>query len=661
LKPQRTMFLQPGDPLDEFRILDVLGEGGFSVVYKAEDTTLERLVAVKQLNPDVFAESGTEQRFIQEAKLAASLNHPNIVAIYTFKRQHGSLFLIMEYLDGGRVRDLINENGFLTQGTILKLATAVCHALDFLHARGVIHRDIKPENILCTQSGEFKLADFGLAHISHLDRRRSSAGPQSGTLLYMSPEQAAGEELGPQSDIYSLATVLYEALTGTYYLPPADDDDTIIEQIMAAEPIAPSQRNPRVPDTFDEPLLIALRKNPAERFQTAGEFLEALRAAARKKRQNESAVLPPELAAELYLIRTLRDLLNEPKQAMLRLDVPWVRDFDAAEVMAERGETLLALGDSSGYDLLEQAVARKSSLPFAQMTLAQRYRVQGDTPRYTRAMIHAIEADPDLVFATYYGRIVDSLARPPEFWHYVELFGLARPSALTSFNLGRLLMLVKGYEGEAVEAFHAAIRQDSTFGPAFVALASVWLSLGESRRAIPLFEQATQLAFPEYPEGEWHKSPSAYRVAHAYVGLALAHADVGQMMASAEAAMIVFELSPGDLDDHQEALLACYNETASAWLESDQAQDAYELLSHILPLAQFYGNTQSMIWLGAAQTRLGTSLRLQQNYKEAVDWLQAAVDTLRGVAPPSSVPDHQILADHLREAEQQLRLARKHR
>src|SRR4051812_8371935 len=103
------MFLQPGDELDEFRILDVLGSGGFSVVYKAEDTLLERLVAVKQLNPGAFSEFGTDERFVREAKLAASLNHPYIVSTYTFKRRNDSMFLVMEYLDGGSVRDLMTD------------------------------------------------------------------------------------------------------------------------------------------------------------------------------------------------------------------------------------------------------------------------------------------------------------------------------------------------------------------------------------------------------------------------------------------------------------------------------------------------------------------------------------------------------------------------
>src|SRR5258707_6531683 len=248
-KHRSAMLLRQDDFLDEFRIIDVIGNGGFSVVYRAEDTQLDRSVAIKQLNPDAFTEFGTEERFIREAKLAASLNHPNIVSIYTFKQRGGSLFLVMEYLDGSSVRDLIDQYGHLTEGTLLKLATHVCHALDVLHQRGIIHRDIKPENILHTHAGDFKLADFGLAHVSQVERKRSSAGPQSGTLLYMSPEQAAGREITAQSDVYSFATVLYEALTGAYYLI-AGDDDTVLEGILTQEPVAPSLVNPRVGPAF---------------------------------------------------------------------------------------------------------------------------------------------------------------------------------------------------------------------------------------------------------------------------------------------------------------------------------------------------------------------------------------------------------------------------
>ncbi len=607
------MLLQRGDFLDEFRILDVIGGGGFSVVYKAEDTVLDRLVAIKQLNPGAFVEFGTEERFIREAKLAASLNHPNIVSIYTFKRQSGSLFLIMEFLDGGSVRELIDQYGYLAQGTLLKLASHVCHALDVLHQRGVIHRDIKPENILHTGSGDFKLADFGLAHISQVDRRRSSAGPQSGTLLYMSPEQAAGKEITAQSDIYSFATVLYEALTGIYYLPPGTDDDAVINYIIEHEPTPPSEANVNLQSTFDEPIMRALAKDPEDRFQTAVEFLDSLKgvAAARKRRilNDKPDDLEVDLSTELYRIRTLRDLLGEPEQALARLNVPWVRDSDTPEVLAERGETLIALADEKGYALLEQAVGLNPALPFAQMALAEHYRGQGDQDLFSVSIVDAIEADADLVYATYYPRIVESLAQPDTFWTYVTLFGTARPEAPAVFNMGRILLLARGFEQEALAAFENAIRLDPSLAQAYVALGSTWLALNESSRAIPVFVRATTLRFPTYPEGEWHKSPSAYHVHHAYLGLALAYAETGKFMESAQAAIHVLNMAPADIEEHGKNLTHQYAAAATKLLNSNQVHEAHDLLQRALPLAQSFGDSSIVMLLGIAQAKIGSLLR----------------------------------------------------
>jgi tetratricopeptide (TPR) repeat protein len=657
------MLLKPGESLDEFRILDVIGNGGFSVVYRAEDTQLERLVAIKQLNPDVFPDFSPDERFLREAKLAASLNHPNIVSIYTFKRRPETLFMVMEYMDGGSVRDLISEYHHLTPGTLLKLATHVCHALEVLHQRGVVHRDIKPENILCTSTGDFKLADFGLAHITQLDRRRSSAGPQSGTLLYMSPEQALGDEVGAQSDVYSFATVLYEALTGMYYLPATDSDDDVIEAIVMQEPPPPSEINPRIPATFDAVLFQALRKDPTERFGTAGEFLEALKtAAARRKRSNTGAALA-EITTELYTIRTLRDLLNEPEQAMARLEQPWLRDADVPEVIAERGETLLAMGDVQGFTLLEQAVARKPALPFAQMTLAQRYEMDDDHDSYAAAMIQAVQADADLVFATLYGQIYESISRPDEFWEYVRIFGSPQPTPAVSFNLGRVLALVKGYEREAIAAIRTALRDNPDYGPAYVALGSLWLTLGDSQEAIPLFEQALQAVFPTYPEGEWHVSPSAYRLSHAYIGLALACADAGQILRSAQAAVAVLALNSDDLNDHCGALIERYVDEADQVLGSGQYHAAYELLNELQPLAQAYNVTTLSSQLGIAEIQIGSNLRRQGSHAEAAEWLNAGVKTLHSLDIEPSDPLAERTSKWLLEAERevkQVRQIRKH-
>jgi len=655
------MLLQTGDMLDEFRILEPIGDGGFSVVYKAEDTHLDRIVAIKQLNPGAFTEYSTEERFIREAKLAASLNHPNIVSIYAFKRRQDSLCMVMEYLDGGSVRDLVLQYGFLPQAMLLKLATHVCHALDVLHQRGIIHRDIKPENILCSTTGDFKLVDFGLAHNMWMDRRRNSAGPQSGTLLYMSPEQAAGEDITSLTDIYSFAAVLYEALTGLYYLPTSDDENDMIGTIRAFPPIPPSEANNHTPGAFDAVLLHALQKKPEQRYQTAGEFLEALKAAAtRRKRTMPNTPQTIDRSAELYTIRTLRDLLGEPEQAMARLDAPWLQDSHAPEVLAERGETMLALGNNAGYELLEMAVASKPSLPFAQMALAERYKRQGDQELYATSLIKAIEADADLVYAMYYGQVVDSLAHGDEFWDFVALFGAAWPSAQVKFNLGRLLMLASSYESEAIAAFQAAIRQKPTFGPAYVALGSAWLGMGRSAEAIPYFEEATRLEFPVYPTDEWHKSPSAYRRSHAYTGLALAYMDADQPAHSAQAARAAFELAPADLTQHIEPLTSRYCQIAAAWLEAGKDQEAYDLLMQIQPIAETSTcASEARLLLGSAQARIGSLFRKQQAYADAVAWLESAVETLHTVPADDPVSEH--VAQRLHDTVRELNRARQSR
>ena len=159
------MRLKPGDRIGEYKILEVIGNGGFSIIYRAEDTFLLRQVAIKQLSTEVFSEEGTREWFIREARLAASLNHPNIVGTYALREEGDSMFLIMEYLPGGDLHDLMSQQGPLDLTTILRIATDICHALQALHDREVIHRDIKPENILIGPEEQFKLADFRLAQI----------------------------------------------------------------------------------------------------------------------------------------------------------------------------------------------------------------------------------------------------------------------------------------------------------------------------------------------------------------------------------------------------------------------------------------------------------------------------------------------------------------
>ncbi len=213
------MALFPDQRLDEFRIIRRLGAGGYGAVYLAQDTLLNRPVAVKELLA-VGDDASIRQRFLQEAYTIGQLNHPNIVTIYRLLQKEAALYIVLEYVAGGSLRDYLNQAGKMDFLPAVHLAAEVCEALAVVHARGIVHRDIKPENILLTADGHAKVTDFGIAHVpvEAGGLGLTQTGAQMGTSLYMSPEQVRGEKLTSASDIYQVAAVLYELLAGKDYL-----------------------------------------------------------------------------------------------------------------------------------------------------------------------------------------------------------------------------------------------------------------------------------------------------------------------------------------------------------------------------------------------------------------------------------------------------------
>ena len=213
------MPLTPGATLFEYRITRVLGQGAFGTVYLAQDTLLDRPVAIKELTAAAQADRAAFQRFLQEARAAGSLNHPNIVTIYALKPADATVYLVMEYLPGGSLRALLSQRGRLPVDDAVRIAADVCDGLAVAHAKGIVHRDIKPENILLTADGRAKVGDFGIAHVPRTAGGAylgglTQAGFQPGTLIYMSPEQIRGEAVDGRSDVYQVGVLLYEMLTG---------------------------------------------------------------------------------------------------------------------------------------------------------------------------------------------------------------------------------------------------------------------------------------------------------------------------------------------------------------------------------------------------------------------------------------------------------------
>lgn len=258
-----------------YELEKLIGQGGMALVYRARDQVLGRPVAVKILRPEYSDNANFVTRFQREARAAANLVHPNIVAIHDVGEDGGNYYIVMEYVDGPTLKDIIRERAPLGVEYALKVAEEVCSALEYAHRQGVIHRDIKPQNILLREDAEVvKVADFGIAQ-TRLDPETTAEHLALGTVKYISPEQAHGRDVVPQSDLYSLGVVLYEMLTGHQ---PFDGESpvSIALQHVEAEPVRPRQLNPYLPPAVEGIVLRALSKDPRDRFGSAREMRLAL-------------------------------------------------------------------------------------------------------------------------------------------------------------------------------------------------------------------------------------------------------------------------------------------------------------------------------------------------------------------------------------------------
>jgi eukaryotic-like serine/threonine-protein kinase len=263
-----------GKTVSHYKILEKLGEGGMGVVYKAEDIQLERVVALKFLPPHVSEDSEEKARFVHEAKSASALNHPNVTTIYGIEDSPEGLFIAMEYVDGKTLRHVIKD-GPLSMKKVLDIAVQICEGMAAAHEKGVVHRDIKSENIMVTARGQVKIMDFGLAKLKGASRI-TQTGTTLGTIGYMSPEQASGEDVDQRSDIFSFGVVLYELVTGR--LPfQGENQAAIVNAIINEEPQPAARFNSEASVKLEDMVAKALAKDREERYQHIDDLLADLR------------------------------------------------------------------------------------------------------------------------------------------------------------------------------------------------------------------------------------------------------------------------------------------------------------------------------------------------------------------------------------------------
>jgi eukaryotic-like serine/threonine-protein kinase len=294
---------------DRYELDGVVGRGGMAEVYRAHDIRLDRTVAVKTLRADLARDATFQARFRREAQSSASLNNPTIVAVYDTGEDMSTgvpvPFIVMEYVDGRTLRDLLIEGHRLLPERTLEITSGVLKALEYSHQSGIVHRDIKPGNVMVTRNGDIKVMDFGIARaMNDAQATMTQTAQVIGTAQYLSPEQARGERVGPQSDVYSTGCLMYELLTGR---PPFTGDSpvAIAYQHVRENPTPPSQLDPTLPPWADQIVLKAMAKSTTDRYQSAADMNADIQRAA-SGMQTIAALQPPTQIDDFYDQRTQR-------------------------------------------------------------------------------------------------------------------------------------------------------------------------------------------------------------------------------------------------------------------------------------------------------------------------------------------------------------------
>lgn len=347
------------DQIDNYRIIEKIGEGGMGEVYRGIDVMLEREVAIKLLKPDLSSKQDVVQRFRSEAVALGRLHHNNIAAVYNFGRYNDQYYMALEFVNGNTLEEIIEQKGFLPWREAVHYGISILEGLSHAHGFNIVHRDIKPSNIIVTDNNDLKILDFGIARI--LEKARlTRLGHLVGTLEYVSPEQLQGKETDERADLYSTAVVLYEMLTGHLPFEKSTDYDLIKSQIEE-KPKSMRLFAGLIPPMLDRTVLTALEKRPDKRFASAREFIDELNKVLYKS--TDKTVYSPVIAVEN---RFFRFCMDYPVLILLIVFLTggsgylfWLMKTSSIEASA----SVLKLSESSNYGSIPSANGPDESAP----------------------------------------------------------------------------------------------------------------------------------------------------------------------------------------------------------------------------------------------------------------------------------------------------------
>jgi TolB-like protein/Tfp pilus assembly protein PilF len=466
------------DALSHYRILAKLGQGGMGAVFRAEDTRLGRHVALKLLPVNMAADREARARFLDEARAAASLDHPNICTVYEFDEVDGQPFLAMQLIEGETLAASI-ARGPLDEERAREVLAAVASALAAAHARGIVHRDVKCENILLGTNGTIKLADFGIARLLVDQSRLTGAGQVVGSLPSMAPEQIEGRDVGPATDQWGLGVVAYQALTGTRPFE-AESQGALVHKILNEEPPPPSRRRSRLSPTWDESVGRALAKNPKERYESIEAFAHALPTIGPSLAAGAPAVAPRSLAV-LYFDNLSSDAESDYFCAGitedLLTDLSKVSDLRVASRNAvgryrgksvEIGRVAADLGVGAVLEGSVRKVGNRVRINAQLIDAASGYHLWAE--RYDRTLEDVFAVQDDITASI--ARALRGAMTPRES----EIIHVARPENVRAYDLylkGRAhyLLYTKEDMQIALERFEKAVDVEPSYALAWAGIA----------------------------------------------------------------------------------------------------------------------------------------------------------------------------------------------